>query len=494
MIQSEILLTPPAESPARSGSVVRLLRPLVSGLALIFICSCRMSPSEPPETQPNIVLIVVDALRASNVSFLGYSRDTTPNLDALASESYVFSQAISVAGNTPSAMSGIMTGHYPSTPLGNEWTSPIFGMSRFYADSSEKGLPRSLKTLAEQLDAEGYNTAGFITNPHLKSTFGFHRGFDHFEELFRDEGVPYGNSEMVSQAVAGFLRSATNRPLFLYLHFMDTHGPYLPPVSFQSKFKTHDQKIEGALGKLFWRWEKEVDLNESDGDALADLMHNAYDSSIFYTDYCIGEVIQYLVEMNLMDDTVIVVTADHGEEFLEHGGTTHKGTLYDEIVRVPLLIRIPGKDGGRISDLVRNFDLMPTLLALAGVDVANQGLDAVDLRPLLDGEMKTLRLVTYASFPWVQMLRSHRYKFLRSRNNKNELYDLEEDPAEQRNLYSASSHQETKIRMETALTRLLDSFQNDGPFVETQETELDPITREQLRTLGYLDDSTDAAH
>ena len=466
---------------------------LLLTLSLTLIAACG-STAPIDAARPNVVLIVVDALRAANVSFLGYARTTTPHLDALAAKSYVFDQAVSVGGNTPTAMSALMTGRYPFIGFGDDWTPPfVFGMRRFYVDGLEPGLPRSLPTLAEQLSSAGYTTAGFITNPYLKRVFDFHRGFDEYEEIFREQGVPYGQGETVSHAAVDFLRTRAPRPFFLYLHYMDTHGPYSPPDAFRTRFGDEVIPLED-FAHHWQRWEKLTRTGDPELEALAAPMLNLYDGAIAYVDDCIAQVLDTLEELELADDTVVIVTADHGEEFLEHGGTTHQGTLYDELLRIPLLIHLPGKEGGRLSDLVRNFDSMPTILQLAGIDTEGQELDAVSLLPLIEGSVKSLRLNVYAGFPHVRMLRTPRYKLLRYHNDRREFYDLSSDPAELHNLYpadaaasSAAPFSRSLAGMEKRLAQLEASFQSEPLASGPAEMDVDPATLEQLRALGYLD-------
>ena len=184
---------------------------LVGITLLLSSCSSNLPPL--PE-HPNFVFILIDTLRASDLSYNGYTLETSPTLDALARESYVFENATSVGGNTPTAMAGIMTGLWPHYDFGEEWAANWFGMRRFYNHDDESGLPENVPTLAERMSSAGYVTAGHITNPYVRKGFHFDRGFDVYGHIFRDRGTAYGRGEAVTDAAVRFLRNTSGGPLF----------------------------------------------------------------------------------------------------------------------------------------------------------------------------------------------------------------------------------------------------------------------------------------
>jgi arylsulfatase len=407
--------------------------------------------------RPNVVLVVVDSLRRDALSLHGYARETSPRLDAFARENLVFDQAQTIAAATAPAMAALMTGRLPYYEPGTFWTTlTAYGLHRFFTLESDSGVPQGLETLAEALKQHGYATAGFVTNGHLKQTFHFHQGFDVFGELLapeapRGDPLPYGPADELTRRAIAWLDGAGDAPFFLFLHYMDVHYPYLPPPEYRDLFEY--ARVEGQTDAALQRiWLAGEDLDAPEHRHIGEHMRGLYDGSVRYADHWIGELLDELRRRGRWDDTLVVVTSDHGEEFLEHGGTIHKGTLYEELLRVPLLMRVPGHGPARIPSPVRNIDVMPTLLDYAGVAIPPE-LDARSLRPLIEGAAADPPALI-ASFPlmpaWeaTRMLADGRFKLLdRPREPaQGELYDLREDPHEQKNLYATRPEQVEAMR------------------------------------------------
>lgn len=467
-------------------------------VALGAVLSC--SPAQETAARPNVLLIVVDALRADSLSSYSYHRETTPNIDRLARAALLFQNAISVGGNTATVMSAIMTGRYPFFRVDESWDRRTeFGLHRFYRSGRQTGLPEALETLAEIFARHGYDTAGVTTNPFLKSEFGMHRGFSHYVEIFQDEdsNPVYGRGEQVSAAAKSFLDRAA-RPFFLYLHYMDVHGPYLPPERFRRRFN-YPRAADRTDSELFAHWVTPTIAADPEVDLIRQHMKGNYDAEIAYADHCIGLVLEALETLDLADDTIVAITADHGDEFLEHGGTTHVGTLYDEIVHVPLILRIPGQRSREIPTLVRNFDLGPTLLDYAGIEPLPGDIDARTLRPLIDGITDLGTPPAFANFPFegatgepgaLRMLRTERYKLLfqTARPEASELYDLQLDPGEQTNVFQTDHAASSRMldALATIVAKLEQEAAASGSPVDRELQGLDPETEKQLRSLGYL--------
>lgn len=287
---------------------------------------------------PNIVLIVVDTLRADHMGVYGYERDTTPRLDKFASENIKFNFAVSASSWTPASMASIFTALYPSA----------HGMmppnTRVEASQKSKRLAEGLVTLAEALRDQGYRTAGVSTNPWLTKLFGFDQGFDVFLYIKRQSKADAVTAEGIRRIEE--LRKG-KQPFFLWLHYMDPHSPYDPPREYRI--------YSGPLSRREYpkKQVKKISL---------------YDGEIRHTDERIGELLDYLKRTGLYRDSIIVFTADHGEQFMERGRQGHGFHLHNEETHVPLIIRA-GRDTQpqEIEGVVSTVDIFPTIFALAGL-------------------------------------------------------------------------------------------------------------------------------
>ena len=398
--------------------------------------------------RPNVVLIVADTLRQDNLTTYGYERPTTPRIDAFAEQSVVFEQAVSVGASTPPTLSAIMTGRLPFYEPSILW-SPLtsHGMRRFFRDGEQKGLPLSLETLAERFQKEGYETFGIVNNAFLKRTYRFDQGFDEFIELFNRGRVKYGSAEQITTRAIEFLRAEHDRPFFLYVHYMDPHQPHAPPAPYTEAF--------GAKRKP--------------GADVRDF----YDASVAYMDQWVGELLDE-IGADGFGDTIIAFLSDHGEEFFDHGVLGHTGQLYEELVRVPMILRVPGVRPRREGALVRNFDIGPTLLSLAGVGPLDGEIDAVDLAGLVREKPRGVRPPVIASFPVIprnvlqpyrparRMIRDERYKLIFDLANpeKSTLFDLEADAAERTNVFD--EHPDVVARLLAEVEQVLEKLESEN--------------------------------
>jgi arylsulfatase len=304
------------------------------------------------------VLVGIDTLRADHLGCYGYPRPTSPRIDALARESALFTTAIAPAPWTLPSFASILTGLLPSHHRAGEG-SPTGGA----------GLDASHPTLATILRDAGYATASFVSNGWVSTRVGLARGFD-------EHGI--GGTESAARDGVRFIeRQATGRPFFLFVHLLAPHAPYEPPAEDAEPFV--DRTYTGPIGLHFdpnRRVESTADLRRA-----VDL----YDGEIHFADRMVGTIVDALERRGLLDRTVIVVTADHGEELHERGAFGHGTTLYDEQLHVPLLIRLPrARLASRVERQVRTLDVMPTLLDALGM-TPPAAVDGVSLLPLLRG-------------------------------------------------------------------------------------------------------------
>lgn len=334
-----------------------------------------LAPSKPGAS--NIILIVLDTVRARNLSLYGYTRDTTPQLERLAKKGVVFDNAFSTAPWTLPSHSSFFTGVYPDK-LSANWTTP---------------LDATYPTLAEVLRDHGYLTAGFVANMYYCSEDnGLNRGFIHYEDfpitlgqivqssslsrtLFESftfrriinyyDDLNRKRADQVNKEFLNWLDHRGNRPFFAFLNYFDAHEPYLPPQPFDKKFGSLDNR--DMLGVATWEYNtpptKYIPLSK------INIEMKAYDDSIAYMDHQIGLLYNELNKRGILDNTLLIIVSDHGEEFGEHGLVTHGNSLYLTELQVPLLILFPSRvpENKRIQTPVSLINLPATILDLLGI-------------------------------------------------------------------------------------------------------------------------------
>jgi arylsulfatase A-like enzyme len=450
------------------------------GRTAAWLDSVRLRVEEappPPSTalpaRPNIVVFLTDALRADVLGAYGHSRPTSPRFDAFAREAVVFEDAVSQSSWTRPAVASLLTG---------------MGPDAHGAGDLDQGLPQELTTLAEALKAGGYRTAAFVSNHVVGKRFGFDQGFDLWNSR-DDRSALFGRS--ADEVVGAALRWAVSaqEPFFIYIHTLEPHGPYNPGDEHWAPFRAADYRGE----------QNPTVLAQRRALTPGELGHlrSAYEGEVHQNDAAFGRFLDGLRTARRLDTSLLLFTADHGEEFRDHGGGGHGHSLYQEVVRVPLAVRFPGgqRGGWRETAPVQHVDLTPTLLALAGLRPL-EGLQGRDLSALWLGRGTAgpePLLFNRLSFDGADALsvRSGRMKLLLSRNADDpgrprlELYDLARDPAERTNLLAS---QVFAARYLQQRARALESAQRQqharlGPG---QKVALTPEDREQLRALGYL--------
>jgi len=485
----------PARRSARSLVLVVVL--------LASLASC----SEPPRPT-GVVVVLIDTLRADHLSSYGYPRPTSPVLDALAEEGTRFENAIAPSPWTLPSTATLMTGLYPSVhqAIWHSDTGEWLNTPEAFRPASV--LSNSHRTLAELLQQSGFATAAFVRGSYPSAVFGFGQGFDHFA----DNEAP-GVRFHVEDAL-GWLDRETPERFFLYLHTVEVHSPYTPVelpayiarnnpderldyyraeieeeivrykgIDFNSGY---DGAVDGSLEALN-ALKRKGRLSESDLEQLIAL----YDRGIAYTDYWIGELLDGLRERGLYEQTLVIVTSDHGEEFMDHGALEHSRTFFEEMVRVPLIIRVPGEAAGVVvAQQVGLVDVLPTVLDVLGVadEVPRQGRS---LRPLWQGRSLDAHseLGEASAIPGVDALRTNHRKFVRGPRGQQALYDLDTDPGERINLCQVDDAPCRPFFTELMARKLENQLRLERLGTPDPATaELDDDTREQLRALGYAED------
>jgi arylsulfatase A-like enzyme len=446
------------------------------------------------EVHPNVLLVVCDALRGDHVGPPPDGVSLTPNLDALAADGVRFTAAVSQGFRTPISMPSLFTGKYPARLQWFRMPSP-FAMRR---EVTGVLLGREA-TLAEILTRYGYHTAAIHSNPLLTRLFGYDRGFAFFDDdlFLADAALPGGVKRWLYRLpqllrVASHLSAASTTekavrwlregpsPFFLWTHYMDTHGPYRsePDVRYFTRLRAH-MLYQKAVGR---------------GNAITDderrLLHGWYRAQVRYTDAHVGALFELLQRQGRYDDTLIVVTADHGEEFGEHGYYSHHSTLYQTLLHVPLLVKLPrGRHRGTVIDRpVGLVQLAATVLDTAALP-AEPGLDGPSLLPLLEGARGAgPEWILSEAKAWPQYKASVRHGHWKCivdrRRARRELYDLASDPGEERNL--AATAPDVADRYEAQIDRLLAGLSEQVPPERAWDSGMDAAATERLRDLGYL--------
>jgi arylsulfatase A-like enzyme len=411
----------------------------------------------------NIILITVDCLRADHLSSLGYAEKTTPNLDRFAKEGVLFTRAFSFGSCTLTSVAPLLlsspTARYylhGSTKAGDAWSDRYRETVRML-NGLKISLPRALRM-------QSYETAAFHSNAWLSGYYGFGEGFSHFDDSFTTPGIkkdskmrekgravlirnrtlykllrridswiyrnaaPYERAKTINKKVVSWLKMKKPDKFFVWIHYMDTHEPYKPPKAFRPNMSS----IE--LSNLNSKFMNKVDPSNSELKQLMEL----YDGGIRYVDHEIKHLIDELDEMEILEDTIIIITADHGEEFGEHEGFMHHPTkLYDELTHVPLIILNSGYRA-TIDEPVSLIDIAPTIMDLLNLPNAKT-FQGKSLIPVINGK-ESYGIVSEGLDPdgskMVVAYRTKRWKcILDEVRNTKELYNLEEDPKESNNLY-----------------------------------------------------------
>jgi len=416
----------------------------------------------------NVVVVLVDTLRADRLAAYGYGRPTSPHFDALAADSYLFTGARAQSSCTSPSVNSLLTSRYPSRFLGQP--------------GGAVGIPPAIPSIAELLGARGWSTGAVSASPVVRKTptpfnpgAGFGRGFARFDEACLWRGAACVTNHGIAAA------ERLREPFFLYLHYIDPHGPYDPPQPFRKQFRvgrtTQQWALRGDPAPLARTIEGGPRV--AFGPHEVRFLQGLYDGEIAYFDAQLGRLVGWLREKSLLQRTILVVLSDHGESFLEHGGVRHCATVYDTEIKTPLLLRLPRqRDGERLSGAVENLDLVPTLVDLLGLPTEGRGFEGTSLLPRLSGEAGDERLAFSMMNRW-RAVAGDRYKLVTEIGTDTwHLYDLRRDPGERHDVKGEAP--EAFARLRAALEEQL--ARTEGPESQRHAAEAEA----RLRALGYL--------
>ncbi len=457
----------------------------IPATALVLLLGCAGCSDGAP--QNNVILISVDTLRPDFLGCYGYERNVSPAIDALAERGTIFRDVTTASPWTMPSHASMLTGLYPTT-------HGVFG--------HEQALESD--TLAMWLSAAGYQTMAVVNSHNIGfEPYKILRGFDkdtrHWEfevELFEDgtTGSDIHNSgvPILKRAIAYLEGREPDKPFFLFLHFYDVHTDFTPDPEWEEEFVTPytGTKASYKTTELVKVRGQKIQLDEPDIRYLEEM----YDAEIRTFDTKLAPFFDYLDASGLADTTVVAITSDHGEEYFEHGSVLHGRTHYQELVRIPLILRGPGVPAGSIIETpVHLVDVAPTLMRLAGVGVP-EGLDGLDVsRAWSDPAALPSPRFLYSEADHNNVIDGFTHNNIRNTvrlgnhtlhldkmTGKKELYDLATDPGEHHNIID----QEPELA-DLMFTRLLDFMNHKGAATEIGPSSAE--TLELLQKLGYID-------
>jgi arylsulfatase A-like enzyme len=456
-------------------------------VCLVSTLAAAVDQAPPADGAPTtVVLVTIDTLRADALSFMGCARPTSPFLDALAAKAVVFDRAYSTSSWTVPAIASLFTSLYPSSH------GVVDGL--IIGDSKKEVwrqtvLSPNIDTMAALFRRAGYRTVGVAANRHMQAGTGFERGFDHY---YADAGFLEAealNTElrkiMASAFGEGWRKTWKTEKTFLWIHYFDPHHPYFPR---QPWIETFDPDSLDRPGVALWSLTA-PELNEvySPADeAMTRQLLALYHSEVRYADELIRAI---WADLGLDDQTLVVVVADHGEEFGEHGRIGHRRTLYEEVVRVPMMIYWPSNISGgtRVEDVVSVVDLLPTMVELASLEPPERtgGRSLVPLLTARSARWESAAYLELQSGPTtLRAFVGERWKLVVGPGGGTALFDLPADPGERRDV--AVDNGPLTRRLAAEFEAWLKSL--PAPPPSTDFSSRDQAEIERLRSLGYLGD------
>lgn len=435
-------------------------------LCLAFLVSFVACGKLRRQKKPNVILITLDTTRADHLSCYGYSRTTSPNLDEFARESVLFTHCISTCSWTLPSHATIFTGKYTTShgarhdPNGPLHLADAVGEDRTRVSIRATGLSPHVLTLAEILTTQGYKTGGIVGGPWMKTIFGLDKGFSYYDDsqILESGGRP---ADLVTASAFQWLDQAGKGPFFLFINYFDPHYPFEPPEEYARTYV--DENVDLSL-------EKQPD----------DVKVALYDAEILYMDSYLGKLLERLKKDGSYDNSMIVITADHGELLGEHALWGHGQNLTQEEIHVPLLVKYPGDPAlsTPYEEYVQTIDVFAMILHQLQIPLPENVQSEVPpaiTHPILS-ETFPLRKTDMRS------IIEDKFKLIWHEKGRDELYNIERDPREMFNL--VDQRPQVHQRLVTRLERFVASL--PAPEQPSTEKTVDRKTREALKSLGYL--------
>jgi arylsulfatase A-like enzyme len=447
------------------------IRHPVAGILLILILlgfmSCKRA--QPICTDANIIFISIDCLRTDHLGRYGYSRNTSPHFDRFVDDAVLFNTCISQCTSTLASHSSMLTSLIP------EHHGAFF--------TRNLALPAEVQTMAEILKENGYKTVSFNDGGQIAPRFALNQGFDLYESTSPQRKYRKYTFRRIVKKSMDWIERNPQEKFFMFLHTYETHHPYEPK---KEDLELFEQDYSGKLPDYI-----SVDLiNRINRGTVQiddqDLQHliNTYDAEIKSMDRSLGRFLEFLKEKGLYEDTIIIFTSDHGEEFGEHELiATHSNSLFNEQIRVPLAIKFCDSQysSREIDSLVRSIDILPTMLEAVGVE-SSAPFEGVSLAPLIQGKTDNLELLAISQ----RDMRETKPEFWSIMNEKwklynGKLYDLENDPQEL--IDQSADHADLKAML---WKHAEDYLEKDPVQTSNEKVKLSDGLKEKLKSLGYI--------
>jgi arylsulfatase A-like enzyme len=456
---------------------------------LLVMCICLAVSCRRAGERPNLVLIGVDTLRRDHLGCYGYARATSPNIDRMAAEGVLFEDVVSQSPWTLPSFATVFTSLYPT-----QHGAGIMGSGAGHFGLS---MRTSFPPLAMILLKQGYSTGAIINGPALSPEYGLDRGFESYEGT---PGWKQRPADEVTREALRWIDEHRDQPFFIFVHYFEPHVPYSPPVPYDTMFDPYYKgRVEKGFDRDTYAIARQALSLRGDPRAEADWRHlrALYDGEITFTDEAVGQLLQGLADRGLEPNTLVVLLSDHGEEFFDHGGFEHGHTLFDELIKVPLIFSLPGvvPQKRRVAQQVRLVDVLPTVLDIMGIPPETH-FEGTSLRPLISGEetaddsSQALLSPTFAYSESIlygtekKSLTVYPWKLIYDTVTGEEmLYNLRHDPRELRN--AAAADPETRRVLEEVLLKALSGISETACRVDTP-VNLADHTKRKLRALGYI--------
>ncbi len=441
-------------------------RSIIFLIVILLISACDSKNKQSEQSKPNVLVILIDTLRADHLGFNGYERDTSPVIDKFASENLNFKYAYSSSVWTPPSVASLFTGVYASI----HGHMPLKSEDALRAQGKFSKVDDGFTTLAEVYQSNGYDTACISANPMVHKNYGLSQGFTNFYSPGRE------TAEKINKRTLKYLTDIRDKskPFFLYLQYIDPHHPYSPPAPYDSMFsgplkaREYDEKMLKYIGR--------------------------YDGEIKYTDDKVGEIFKWLRENKLYDDMVIMLLSDHGEQFMERGYLGHADKLHTEEAQIPFILKAKNQKG-EVKVPVSLVDAYPTLLEASGLSFTskingvsllsnleqrkNQGvlleiIRHVNQKAFINSEGQKIILEFALETPLINPLIAPILK--------ESIYDIYNDNWEVHRLGDPKLLDKLKLDLKNLYIEILKL----GKDYKTAEMEMDDETFENLKTLGYI--------